>query len=73
MNYLTTEGYKEAAECFAQEAGVQAPLDLATIDARVQVRTAIQAGHIEEAIALINNLDPDVRPRTPPPSHCPGV
>lgn len=60
MNYLSTEGYKEAAEHFAEETGTKSPIDLSTIDARMQVREAIQSGDIPRAIGLINDLDPDV-------------
>lgn len=60
MNYLSTEGYKEAAEHFAEEASVKSPVDLETITARMQVRDAIQTGDIPAAINLINDLDPDI-------------
>lgn len=60
MNYLSTEGYKEAAEHFASETGTKSPVDLETIEARMQVRAAIQQGHIQQAIGLVNDLDPDI-------------
>ncbi len=60
MNYLSTEGYKEAAENFAIEANINSPVDLQTIDARMQVRDSIQNGDIETAVGLVNDLDPDV-------------
>jgi len=64
MNYLSTEGYKEAAENFGAETGIRSPVDLETIDARMRVRDAIQAGEIPRAISLINDLDPDVSQQT---------
>lgn len=60
MNYLSTEGYKEAAEQFAAETGVRSPMDFETIEARMRVREAIQSGDISNAIGLINDLDPEV-------------
>lgn len=65
MNYLSTEGYKEAAENFVQEAGIPSPLDLGTIDARMRIRDAIQAGDIQTAIGMINDLDPDILDYSP--------
>lgn len=63
MNYLSTEGYKEAAEKFAVETGVKTAVDLSAIDSRMKIRSAIQNGGIEEAIEMINNIDPDVGSR----------
>ena len=60
MNYLSTEGYKEAAENFALETGIKSPVDLQSIDDRMIIREAIQKGAIERAIGLINDVDPEV-------------
>lgn len=60
MNYLSTEGYKEAAENFALETGTKSPVDLQSIDDRMIIREAIQKGDIEKAIGLINDVDPEV-------------
>nr|SVE75369.1 EOG090X0CTI [Daphnia dolichocephala] len=60
MNYLVTEGFKEAAEKFALEAGFKAPAELERLDERIKIRDAIQAGKIQEATALVNQLHPDL-------------
>lgn len=60
MNYLVTEGFKEAAEKFALEAGIKAPAELERLDERIKIRDAIQAGKIQEATALVNQLHPDL-------------
>ncbi|XP_065212646.1 glucose-induced degradation protein 8 homolog [Planococcus citri] len=60
MNYLVTEGFKEAAEKFQQESGIDPPIDLDTTDNRIKIRDAIQSGRIEEAIALVNQLHPEL-------------
>lgn len=60
MNYLVTEGFKEAAEKFKIESGIQPCIDLDTLDERIRIREAIQNGQIREAIALVNNLHPEL-------------
>ncbi len=63
MDYLVIEGYKDAAESFANEAGISPQVDLQSIGNRMTVRSAIQRGDIEEAIGRANELDPEVRIR----------
>ena len=61
MDYLINAGYPSAAQRFAEEANIQPPADAAeTIVERVQIRDAILSGKIQEAIELINDLDPEV-------------
>ena len=55
------EGFKDAAEIFAEEAGI--PLnnvDLKSVDERLKIREAIENGKIEEAIQLINEKAPEL-------------
>lgn len=66
MNYLVVEGYKDVAERFAAEAGVEAEVPLDAIAERMEVRKAVHAGRVLEAVARVNDMDPDVldtRPR----------
>lgn len=60
MNYLVTEGFKEAAEKFQQESGTRANADLGMLADRVDIREAIQEGRIEEAIAKVNDIHPEL-------------
>jgi len=60
MNYLVIEGYKDAAEKFSAESGLQPPVDLSSIEDRMNIRNAVQSGNIEEAIEKVNDLDPEV-------------
>ncbi|XP_041366622.1 glucose-induced degradation protein 8 homolog [Gigantopelta aegis] len=60
MNYLVTEGFKEAAEKFRLESGIQPPVDLDELDDRIRIREAIQNGHIQDAIGMVNNLYPEL-------------
>uniref|UniRef100_A0A8C4WXS3 GID complex subunit 8 homolog a (S. cerevisiae) n=2 Tax=Myxinidae TaxID=7762 RepID=A0A8C4WXS3_EPTBU len=60
MNYLVTEGFKEAAEKFRLESGIEPGLDLGSLDERLKIRDVILNGQIQEAIALINGLHPEL-------------
>merc|ERR1711983_676634 len=64
MDYLITEGFKEAAEKFRLEAGIS-PLgdknsDLSSMDNRIKIRDCIQAGKVSEATALVHQLHPEL-------------
>jgi hypothetical protein len=60
MDYLVSEGYPRAAEKFAKEANIQLPLEEESIQSRVEIRQAIDAGDIDTAITRINDLNPQV-------------
>ncbi|XP_034116402.1 glucose-induced degradation protein 8-B homolog [Drosophila nasuta] len=60
MNYLVTEGFKEAAEKFQHEAELEPSVELNSLDDRILIREAVQAGRIEEATHLVNQLHPDL-------------
>ncbi|XP_026468857.1 glucose-induced degradation protein 8 homolog [Ctenocephalides felis] len=60
MNYLVTEGFKEAAEKFQIEAGVGTSMELNSLDDRILIRDAIQSGRIQEATVLVNQLHPEL-------------
>ena len=60
MNYLVTEGFKDAAEKFQEEAGVNAGQDLSMLDNRISIRDSIQSGNIMEAITMVNQLHPQL-------------
>lgn len=60
MNYLVVEGYKDAAECFAREAGVAPQGDLGAIAERNGVRAALQAGDVGTAVRRVNDMQPDL-------------
>jgi len=60
MNYLVTEGFKEAAEKFQKESGVETAVDLDSIDLRIRIKELILQGQIQEAIALVNDYHPEL-------------
>ncbi|XP_023297049.1 glucose-induced degradation protein 8 homolog isoform X2 [Lucilia cuprina] len=59
MNYLVT-GFKEAAEKFQIEAGLEPSIELSSLDDRILIREAIQNGRIQEATHLVNQLHPEL-------------
>lgn len=60
MILFSTEGFKEAAEKFKQESGVEPNVDLNSLDHRIRVRDAIQSGNIQSAVAMVNELHPEL-------------
>ena len=60
MDYLVSEGYPGAAEKFAQETNLCQPADIEGIRERVKIRNAIHAGRIDEAVGMVNEIDPEV-------------
>ena len=54
------EGFKEAAEKFQQEAGVEPAVELFTLENRIHIREAVQNGRIQEATHLVNQLHPEL-------------
>lgn len=69
MDYLISEGFKEAAERFKSEANIDTEKVFEIknyaesneqIDQRIAVRSAIESGNIELAIRLINDYYPEL-------------
>lgn len=58
--YFLLEGFKEAAEKFRLESGIEPSVDLDSLDERIKIREMILKGQIQEAIALINSLHPEL-------------
>lgn len=59
-NFPFAEGFKEAAEKFQMEAGVEPSVELSTLDNRILIRDAVQSGRIQEATHLVNQLHPEL-------------
>lgn len=57
---MSEEGFKEAAEKFRMESGIEPSVDLDSLDERIKIREMILKGQIQEAIALINSLHPEL-------------
>ncbi|CAL4126369.1 unnamed protein product, partial [Meganyctiphanes norvegica] len=57
---FVVKGFKEAAEKFAVEANISPPMDLDQLDERIRIRSAIQAGHFQEAMRMVTALHPEI-------------
>ena len=55
-----TEGFKEAAEKFKDEAGIKSNVELSGMDSRIKIRDAIQAGRVAEATAMVHQIYPEL-------------
>ena len=60
LDYLTMEGYPQAAANFSKEANIGPQDDADFIQARWEVRQYIHGGKFEAAIEALNELDPEV-------------
>ena len=60
MDYLITEGFKEAAEKFRVEASTEPHSAFDSLDERLKIREAVQSGNVQEAMILTNNLNPEI-------------
>lgn len=60
MYIFFSEGFKEAAEKFQVESGIDTGVDLSTLDNRILIREAINNGRIQESINLVNQLHPEL-------------
>ncbi|KAB5576573.1 CTLH/CRA C-terminal to lish motif domain-containing protein [Coniochaeta sp. 2T2.1] len=66
LDYLVLEGYPNAAKRFSKEANMQERLpEHSEIAQRREIQNAIHSGKIEEAIKLLNKLDPEILDEEP--------
>nr|BAG61462.1 unnamed protein product [Homo sapiens] len=77
MNYLVTEGFKEAAEKFRMESGIEPSVDLETLDERIKIREMILKGQIQqvvhdcwrkERVFILSDLPSSISAASHPPS-----
>ncbi|KAL0231214.1 hypothetical protein GEMRC1_010619 [Eukaryota sp. GEM-RC1] len=60
MDFLVVEGYKDTAEAFASESGLNPGVNLSSISDRMDVRAAIINGDIMQARDILNNIDVEI-------------
>ncbi|KOS20626.1 Glucose-induced degradation protein 8 -like protein [Escovopsis weberi] len=60
LDYLTMEGYPNAAAKFSKEANLSPQQDTSHIRARQQIQTCIHSGNIQTAIETLNDHDPEI-------------
>jgi len=58
--HCLAEGFKEAADKFRVESGIEPCSDLSMLDDRIKVREAVLSGNIQSAIGLVNDLYPEL-------------
>ncbi|EGX95760.1 CTLH domain-containing protein [Cordyceps militaris CM01] len=60
LDYLTVEGYPNAAAKFSKEANLQPQQDESFIRSRQEIQNCIHGGNIQSAIEMLNELDPEI-------------
>jgi glucose-induced degradation protein 8 len=60
LDYLTMEGYPQAAANFSKEANLQPQQDDSFIRARQDIQHFIHLGEIQKATNALNELNPEV-------------
>ncbi|KAI9883578.1 MAG: hypothetical protein M1823_004652 [Watsoniomyces obsoletus] len=65
MEYLVHEGFPSSAKQFAIEAGMEPKEDIESIRVRVEIRTAIYQGDIQNAITKINEVGYQILDQNP--------
>ncbi|KAJ9125095.1 hypothetical protein QFC22_000048 [Naganishia vaughanmartiniae] len=60
LDYLIIEGYCDAATEFAKEAGIDISVDYQSIEERMLIRQAVEAGRVDEAVRRVNELEPEI-------------
>ncbi|CAK7274271.1 hypothetical protein SEPCBS57363_006078 [Sporothrix epigloea] len=65
LDYLTMEGYSQAAANFSKEANLKPQQEESFVSIRQQVQRAIHSGQIEEAIGLLSHMNPEILDQDP--------
>ena len=65
MEYLVKEGFKEAVLSFQKESGVEPGVNMAMLDDQIKIRGAVESGAIQDAVELVNDIDPEVLDTNP--------
>lgn len=60
MEYLVKEGFKDAVMSFQEESGVEPGMNMAILDDQIKIRDAIETGSIQDAVELVNDVDPEI-------------
>ena len=60
MEYLVREGFREAAQKFQQETGINPGLEPSVMESQIKIRHAIESGDVQTAVESVNDLDPDI-------------
>lgn len=60
MEYLVKEGFKDAVLSFQSETGLEPGLNMSIMDDQIKIREAVEAGCIQKAVELVNEVDPEI-------------
>lgn len=60
MEYLVKEGFKDAVAAFQEESGINPGVNMSMLDDQIKIRDAVEAGSIQEAVELVNDVDPEI-------------
>lgn len=60
MEYLVKEGFKDAVLSFQKESGIEPGVNMAIMDDQIKIRDAIEEGSIQNAVELVNEVDPEI-------------
>ncbi|KAL6881485.1 CTLH/CRA C-terminal to lish motif domain-containing protein [Trichoderma novae-zelandiae] len=60
LDYLTMEGYPNAAARFSKEANLKPLQDTSDIETRQEIQNCIHSGNIQAAIETLNEYDPEI-------------
>lgn len=67
FDYLVIEGFKDAAEEFQKESGLQTNATdiMNSLKHRTAIREAMQTGNVQHAIEMVNDLNPEILDENP--------
>lgn len=65
MEYLVKEGFKDAVLAFRAETGLDPGVNMAIMDDQIKIRDAVEAGSIQAAVELVNDVDPEILDTNP--------
>lgn len=60
MEYLVKEGFKDAVLAFQSETGMEPGFNMGIMDDQIKIRDAVEAGCIQKAVELVNEVDPEI-------------
>ncbi len=60
MEYLVKEGFKASVQAFQTETGIDPGVNMAIMDDQIKIREAVEAGNIQTAMELVNDVDPEI-------------
>lgn len=65
MEYLVKEGFKDAVLSFQTESGIDPGVDMGILDEQIKIRAAVESGSIQDAVVLVNDVDPEILDTNP--------